>query len=142
MLIASKHQRQLTVTVVENASETDKLSLLDEADVLLFLPRYDGSEFDGLGLVPLEANARHRPAVVLRCGGSHYSVLDGVSGFLVEPEGSLVESIGNAAQHAEVAVDGDCAYRWAANFRGELWANRFIQAMFDTTYNFEWPTQL
>lgn len=57
------------------------------ADVFAMLcyDRWGGLEAEGFGVVFLEAAACGVPAVAGRSGGSHEAVVDGVTGFVVEP---------------------------------------------------------
>ena len=57
------------------------------ADVFAMLchDRWGGLEAEGFGVVFLEAAACAVPAVAGRSGGSHEAVVDGVTGFVVEP---------------------------------------------------------
>lgn len=68
------------------ASYVDMPELYDRADVVL----YPTLAAEPYGLVPLEAMSARRPVVASRCGGIPETVVDGVTGLLVEP-GDAVE---------------------------------------------------
>jgi glycosyltransferase involved in cell wall biosynthesis len=117
-------------------------SIVRDCDALLFLPRTQGTEYEGLGLVVLEAAALGTPAVVLACAGNVYSVADGVSGRLVRPERSrIVESVADAV--LEVS-DGSRfrvgAHEWASHFEEPPWAERLRMVLDDPTYEWTWPS--
>ncbi len=67
----------------------DELPLVHRAaDVFAMLcrDRWGGLEAEGFGIVFLEAGASGLPCVAGRSGGSHEAVLDGETGYVVEPK--------------------------------------------------------
>lgn len=79
-LASSLSNPRLQAVVHGGLPQPDVDRLYADADALLFLPRSEQGEFEGLGLVLLEAATHGCPAVVLDCGGSRYGVADGRSG--------------------------------------------------------------
>jgi phosphatidylinositol alpha-1,6-mannosyltransferase len=67
--------------------EDDLAEVFGMADVFAMLcrDRWGGLEAEGFGIVFLEAQSCGVPAVAGRSGGSHEAVVDGVTGFVVEP---------------------------------------------------------
>jgi glycosyltransferase involved in cell wall biosynthesis len=92
-------------------------ALYDEADVVVY-PTVAAEPF---GLVPLEAMSAERPIVAARCGGITETVVDGVTGWLVEPG----DADALATQVAAVIRDPERARRAGAAGR------RHVQARFD-----------
>jgi phosphatidylinositol alpha-1,6-mannosyltransferase len=66
--------------------------------------RWGGLEAEGFGIVFLEAAACGVPAVAGFSGGSHEAVLDGVTGYVVEP---TVVGVRNALEHLLFANDSE-----------------------------------
>ena len=91
-LIGSGHDMQLIhsrveqydlgehVEVIASISDPSLRSMMKNAAACLYIPL--GESF---GIVPLEAMALGTPAVVSRYGGPAETVIDGVTGFLVDP---------------------------------------------------------
>ncbi|HJT21778.1 MAG TPA: glycosyltransferase family 4 protein [Nitrospira sp.] len=76
--------------VRRNPSETDLVRLYNEVMALVFMPR-----MEPFGLVALEAMACGTPVIGVREGGVRESVLDGVTGLLVERN---IGDVGKAIQ--------------------------------------------
>ena len=68
--------------------DADLPALYASADVFAMCcrERWGGLEAEGFGIVFLEAAACGVPAVAGRSGGSHEAVVDGETGFVVEPK--------------------------------------------------------
>jgi glycosyltransferase involved in cell wall biosynthesis len=118
--------------------EVDRLYA--EADVLLFLPRSEQGEFEGLGLVMLEAAAYGCPAVVLDCGGSRFGVADGRSGHVL-PAGSTAPQIALAA--AALAMNPaarEDAAAFAACFALSDWQDRVRAVASGHQPGWHWPS--
>jgi glycosyltransferase involved in cell wall biosynthesis len=64
-----------------HASFSDMPTLYERADIVLYPTVAD----EPFGLVPLEAMSSERPIVASRCGGIAETVVDGVTGFTIEP---------------------------------------------------------
>ena len=54
--------------------------------VMMCRERWGGLEAEGFGIVFLEAAASGVPAIAGRSGGSHEAVVDGTTGFVVDPD--------------------------------------------------------
>jgi phosphatidylinositol alpha-1,6-mannosyltransferase len=67
--------------------DADLPALYAAADVFVMLcrDRWGGLEAEGFGIVFLEAAACGVPAVAGRSGGAHDAVVDGETGYVVEP---------------------------------------------------------
>jgi glycosyltransferase involved in cell wall biosynthesis len=123
-----------------SASEGRKIEIIDQSHALLLLSRFRGTEFEGLGLVPIEANARGRPAVVLPCGGSVYAVEPGRTGDLVQVRESLVPEVATAVEKVVAGgADPEACIAFASHFHPARWTERVVTAMADPSYSFTWP---
>lgn len=69
-------------------SEEQKKKFLLDADVFMLLPMQTSFDFEGFGLVYLEANAYGLPAIGSRDSGAVDAIKESYSGFLVNPENS------------------------------------------------------
>lgn len=140
-LLAGRDSRPgLTIEVHGAVPDTCRDQLYAEAHVLLFLPRAEHGEFEGLGLVVLEAAARGCPAVVLDCGGSRYGVADGYGGVVLDA-GSGTEKIALAVRelassdHARVA-----AACFASRFALPAWQERVRALAEGQRPGWRWPS--
>jgi glycosyltransferase involved in cell wall biosynthesis len=70
---------------------------------------------EDFGMTPVEAMAAGKPVVAVREGGYLESVLDGVTGMLVEPE---AESIARSIR--QISAEGSARYKEACRARAEL----------------------
>jgi glycosyltransferase involved in cell wall biosynthesis len=68
-------------------SEEEKLSVLSKSKLLI-----NTSYKEGWSLVNIEANARGIPAIAFKVEGNVESVIDGVTGFLIEPYDTVAMS--------------------------------------------------
>ena len=101
-------------TVVHGALSDDELEQLwADADLFVLPCRDQDGDVEGYGLVFLEAAARGLPSVAGRSGGAPEAVLDGVTGWVVEPKpASLAEAL-RAAAPETLALRGRAArQRW------------------------------
>jgi glycosyltransferase involved in cell wall biosynthesis len=110
-----------------------------DADVLLFLPRHDEGEFEGLGLVVLEAAAFGCPAVVLNCGGSRFGVAEGQTGLVLDadaPVEAIADAVGALTGCARTRAS---ARAYAARFSLAAWQQRVRAISEGARPNWQWP---
>lgn len=109
------------------ASYRDMPSLYEEADVVV----YPTVAAEPYGLVPLEGMSSRRPVVASRCGGIPETVVDGVTGWLVEPENA--DALADRVM--ALIADRDGARRMAAagreRVRRHFDIERFIDELVD-----------
>jgi len=89
-------EKQLTGVEFLGAVPSDELSrYYSQASVFVLTPRQDGLNFEGFGLVYLEAGAYGLPVVATRSGGVADAVKDGMTGMLVESNdaGSVADAV-------------------------------------------------
>lgn len=105
-----------------NVLEADKVDLLQRAEVFLHTPvtAVEGG-FEGFGIVYLEAGASGTPVIgTLDCGAED-AILDGSTGFLVEPrpeavEAALARLMGDGALRQRMGAEG-CRHARASSWR-------------------------
>lgn len=67
-------------------SEEDKWTFFDLSDIFIMPARNISGDFEGFGIVYLEANLVKRAVIAGRSGGISDVVVDGLNGLLVDPE--------------------------------------------------------
>ena len=67
-------------------SQTDKHAWLEVSDIFAMPARRIGKDFEGFGIVYLEANLHSKPVIAGQSGGIEDAVVDGKTGLLVNPE--------------------------------------------------------
>jgi len=85
--------------------------LYNTCDIFVMPNTQVGSSVEGFGIVFLEANACRKPVIAGRSGGAVDAVVDGVTGFLVEPDD--VEQL--AGKIIEILSDPGLAERLGSN---------------------------
>jgi phosphatidyl-myo-inositol dimannoside synthase len=83
-------------------------------DVFVMPNRQVGSDIEGFGIVFLEAAAAGKPAIGGRSGGTSDAVLDGVTGFLVDPRSvnAVADAVLTLLENPVLAADlGDAGRR-------------------------------
>lgn len=79
---------------ISRPSDEEKWSWLASSDIFLLPVRDEGSDFEGFGIVFLEAGSVAVPSVAGRSGGVTEAVVDGETGILVDP--NSVEEVEDA----------------------------------------------
>lgn len=74
------------VEIRSNVSEEELHKLYSEAKVFLLWPISDKYNFEGFGLVYIEANSYGLPTIGTRRNGGEDAILNGKTGYLVEPD--------------------------------------------------------
>jgi glycosyltransferase involved in cell wall biosynthesis len=139
-LAADAARPGLTVRVHGAVPEAVKDRLYTSADVLLFLPRSEDGEFEGLGLVVLEAAARGCPAVVLDCGGSRFGVCEGRTGRVL-PAQAQPRQIADAVTALVVDEQARAAAAlFARHFELAAWRRRVRAAAAGEWPAWTWPS--
>ena len=73
------------VIFLGDISEEDKWLWLDACDIFILPARQIGYDFEGFGIVYLEANLANKPVIAGRSGGVADAVKDNLNGLLVDP---------------------------------------------------------
>lgn len=82
----SKEKLKENVIFTGLISEERKKKFLLESDIFLLLPMQTSFDFEGFGLVYLEANACGLPTIGSKDSGAADAIKEGYSGFLVDPK--------------------------------------------------------
>lgn len=83
------------VKVVNDADDHERNLWLNAADIFVMPTRQIAGDFEGFGIVYLEANLAGKPVIACNTGGVADAVKNNVSGLLIEPENreQLISSI-------------------------------------------------
>jgi phosphatidylinositol alpha-1,6-mannosyltransferase len=104
----------VAVIFTGSVSEAEKWSWLNLCDILVMPAREINGDFEGFGIVYLEANLSGKPVIAGRSGGVSDAVSDGVSGLLVDPED--LEALATAIK----TLSTDSAYREKLGQQGRV----------------------
>ena len=80
------------VIFITTADDQERAAWYQLADVFIMPSRQIGGDFEGFGIVYLEANCASKPVIAGRSGGVGDAVVDGLNGLLVNPE-SIAEIV-------------------------------------------------
>lgn len=110
-------------------SDVELEQLWLEADLFVLPCREQGGDVEGYGLVFLEAAARGLPSVAGRSGGAPEAVLDGVTGWVVEPDPASLAEVLRAADPETLALRGLAAHqRWRDGHQPHHLARAVLEA--------------
>jgi phosphatidylinositol alpha-1,6-mannosyltransferase len=84
--LASASSKKDQIIFLENLSEAEKWSCLSLCDIFVMPSRNIKGDFEGFGIVYLEANLLAKPVIAGNSGGVRDAVVDRLNGLLVEPE--------------------------------------------------------
>ncbi len=84
--LAHELRVEIFVELVTNASDDDKTKALSEAEVFVLAARETGFDVEGFGIAALEASAMGLPVIAGRSGGAPETVVNGVTGIIIEPD--------------------------------------------------------
>ena len=82
------------VLLITDATDEEVNAWYELCDMFIMPAREEDGDFEGFGIVYLEANSYSKPVIAGDSGGVRDAVKDGVNGLLVNPES--VEEIKNA----------------------------------------------
>lgn len=74
------------IKIINQASDLERDNWYDLSDVFIMPARNIAGDFEGFGLVYLEANLAGKPVIAGKSGGVGDAVIDGLNGLLVDPE--------------------------------------------------------
>lgn len=77
---------QNKVVFITDANSDDKWAWYDVCDVFIMPARNINGDFEGFGIVYLEANSCGKPVIAGDAGGVRDAVVDGMNGLLADPE--------------------------------------------------------
>lgn len=99
-----------------SADDREVREAVASADVFALTPRNDPREPEGFGIVYLEAAALGKPSVATRVGGVPEAVLDGETGFLIQPDAPDA----TAAALVKLLSDAELRERFGAAARARV----------------------
>ena len=76
----------VNVIFIGEVSDLEKWSFLDLCDIFVMPSRSINGDFEGFGIVYLEANLYGKPVIAGRSGGVSDAVINNETGILVDPE--------------------------------------------------------
>jgi len=100
------------IIFLDELKEEEKWAWLRLSDIFIMPARDISGDFEGFGIVYLEANLCGKPVIAGRAGGTADAVQDGFSGLLVNPESAaeikeaIVELANNPGQRAQLGQQG------------------------------------
>jgi len=74
-----------SVKIITDASDQERDNWYNISDIFIMCSRNIEGDFEGFGLVYLEANIAGKPVIAGRSGGVSDAVIDGLNGLLVDP---------------------------------------------------------
>jgi len=74
------------IIIITDAPDDEKNIWYNLSDIFIMPARNIGGDFEGFGIVYLEANLAGKPVIAGRSGGVPDAVIDGLNGLLVNPE--------------------------------------------------------
>jgi phosphatidyl-myo-inositol dimannoside synthase len=94
------YQSKNNVLIINNASDQERDSWYNLCDIFIMPSRNINGDFEGFGIVYLEANLAGKPVIAGKSGGISDAVIDGLNGLLVDPLSSdqIVSAIIKLAQ--------------------------------------------
>ena len=84
--LIDKGNQDKIIFINKKISDEEKWAWFEQCAVFIMVPRADGDDTEGFGIVYLEANSFGKPVIAGNVGGVPDAVEDGVSGLLVNPE--------------------------------------------------------
>ncbi|MDD5031806.1 MAG: glycosyltransferase family 4 protein [Patescibacteria group bacterium] len=82
----SELKLEKNVLIINKADDEEKNGWLEVSDVFIMPARKIKDDFEGFGIVYLEANLAGKPVIAGDSGGVRDAVIDGLNGLLVNPE--------------------------------------------------------
>ena len=123
-------ERNLTdcVTFLGHVADADIVPLIQTADIFVHPNReLENGDVEGFGIVLLEANACETPVIAGNSGGAPEAIIDGETGFLVNPESvddvsdRIITLLNNSALRTQMGAAGR---EWAGKFTWEASAGK------------------
>jgi phosphatidylinositol alpha-1,6-mannosyltransferase len=105
-------QKDVVVNFTGEISESEKWSLLDLCDIFIMPAREINGDFEGFGIVYLEANICGKPVIAGNSGGVPDAVVNNQTGLLVNPESApditqaILSLVNNPLKRNELGNNG------------------------------------
>jgi len=81
----TNYKLQKEVLIISDASDDERNDWYDLCDLFIMVARSEGGDFEGFGIVYLEAGLHGKPVIAGDSGGVRDAVEDNLSGLLVDP---------------------------------------------------------
>lgn len=94
--------------------------VMNACDVYVMPNRKEGNDIEGYGIVFMEANACKKPVIAGRSGGAVDAVIDGKTGFLVDPESieDITKKVLRLLMNDKLRIEmGDSGYKFVTSER-------------------------
>lgn len=120
------------VTLVSDVSDDDLPALYHNADFFALTPKDIGTDYEGFGIVYLEAAASGRAAIATDCGGTSEAVVHNKTGIVVEANNisAIQRAIESLLEDPSMAKSlGDEGQRRAKKFMWNIQAEKLIAVM-------------
>ncbi|MEK7067427.1 MAG: glycosyltransferase family 4 protein, partial [Patescibacteria group bacterium] len=118
-LLVTSYKLQNNVILITNASDDEVDYWYELGDIFIMPAREIDGDFEGFGIVYLEANAHGKPVIAGDSGGVRDAVANGVNGILVNP--TDVDEIAQAI----IKLAKDEGLRKKLGERGREWVQQF-----------------
>ena len=129
--LAGQSKYKDKIKFIDNISESEKWSCLELCDIFITTSRDLNGDFEGFGIVYLEAALMSKPVIAGLSGGVADAVIDGKTGLLVDPENPelISQSLNKLLNDEDLAKKlGEQAYRRArAEFNWSLQAKKLFK---------------
>jgi phosphatidylinositol alpha-1,6-mannosyltransferase len=109
--IVKDFKQDKRVIFLGSVSEEEKLAWLHASDTFIMPSRQIGADYEGFGIVYLEANQAGLPVIAGRSGGVADAVVDNVNGLMLNPENIAEISLAIA----KLIKDKDLRFKLAEN---------------------------
>lgn len=86
MTLLDYSMKSKNITFLGHVSDKERDAWLAACDIFIMSSYQEGDDFEGFGIVYLEANIAGKPVIGGRSGGVPEAIDDGVSGLLVDPK--------------------------------------------------------
>ncbi len=129
--VAEENGMKDRVIFVTDADTDEELAYLySQADVFDLASNNQGTHFEGLGLVILEANSFGVPAVGTKGCGIEDVIKDGETGILIPQRDSdaIARAVASILTHGKLSYDQDCK-QWASTFSWTRTASKYTQIL-------------
>jgi glycosyltransferase involved in cell wall biosynthesis len=106
---------QDSVTIVDHATDDEKVCYIDACDVFVMLSRTVGDSVEGFGISVIEASCRGKPVIVSDQGGMPETAIDGTTGRVVPDDvTALARALTELAENPVLRTEwGEAGRRFA-----------------------------
>jgi len=121
------------VIIINQATDRERDNWYNASDIFIMPSRNIAGDFEGFGIVYLEANLAGKPVIAGRSGGVGDAVVDNLNGLLVDPldTGQIASAIINLAKNPELRqkLGGEGRERAINDFNWPKQINKIYKAI-------------